>query len=114
MKTFFLILSLNFIVTGLFSQVITFNHTVEFTTDDAGGLKAHITVTIEKGEPGFTYMLYKGNFRGEVFIKSEPTSEKSYVFENIPEGKYFLKIEDNQKRPAGITININKDEAAKQ
>ncbi|MFO7657639.1 MAG: hypothetical protein R6W78_11275 [Bacteroidales bacterium] len=114
MKTYFLILSLNLFVTGIFSQIITFDHKVEYTSKSANDIKARITVTIQKGEPDFTFVLHKGDFRGEVFKKSEATSEKSYVFENIPEGKYFLKIEDYKKRPAGITININQDEAAKQ
>jgi hypothetical protein len=49
-------------------------------------------------------------FDGEVLMKSERTSAKSFTFKGVKPGKYFVKIEDNRGSPAGRTVEIKENE----
>ena len=61
------------------------------------GTDGKIEVIIEQGEPEYIYFLYdKEPWQGgNLVIKSDPTLNNVFVFENLPAGRYFAGAIDN-------------------
>ena len=106
MRRSLLVILLVFIAKIAVSQVIEFDHSVKFNEQKK---TADIKIIIHKGEPEFTYFLLKNDFKGVIVKSSTLTQRTKYVFKDVPVGKYFIKIEDKYKRPAGISVIVGKN-----
>lgn len=98
---------------SLFAQAIQYEVKVKYKNTPSG-TTADITVTVKKGDPGFTYYLMTNDpIKGAIIMQSEPASGKSYVFKGVKPGKYLLRIEDKMGLPAGRTIEVRENENGK-
>jgi hypothetical protein len=105
-------ISIIFFVLGLsgFSQNIDF--TIKVDTISAGS-KANITISITEGNPEYVFSIateapWKG---GKIIQETGIQTEKNYVFENIPYGRYFIMVKDKYNKKASyqyITVPIPK------
>ena len=103
-----LILMLGLAFSSAFSQEISYEIKVKYKN----GLPAtaDITIKVTKGSPSFTFFLMTNDpIRGEVLQESGLVSKKSFTFESVEPGKYFIKIKDNNGMLAGKTVEIESE-----
>jgi hypothetical protein len=90
-----------------FCQDIQFNYEVKYTRD-ASGVKADITVTVQSGSPEFVYYITTNHpVNSKVLFKSDRTKKRSYTFEGVKPGTYFIKIEDGSGEQRGQSVIIS-------
>lgn len=89
-----------------FCQDIRFDYQVKYTRDNSG-VKADITITVTSGSPEFVYYLTTNHpVNGKVLYKSDRTKKRSYTFEGVKPGTYFMKIEDSSGEQRGQSVII--------
>jgi hypothetical protein len=108
MKKITVLLFLTFLTARfIYSQDIQFDYQIKYT-QDATGVKADITVTVQSGSPEFTFYLTTNHpVNGKVLFKSDRTKKRSYTFEGIRPGTYFIKIEDASGEQKGQSVIIS-------
>jgi len=111
MKKTIMLLGLSFLFSAfVFSQNIQYEVKVNYH-HDATAVTADITISVQSGTPNFIYYLTTNHpIKGEILMKSAPTRKKSYTFEGVAPGKYFIKIEDKSGEQTGKTVEINENE----
>jgi hypothetical protein len=73
-----------------------------------GVTSATIEITLKKGETPVKYSIINGTtLKDDILVESEFTNETDYKFNDIPAGKYLIKIEDEQGRIAGKYFEIS-------
>lgn len=107
MKRALFLLIITFLLSAsLYSQAIEYDIKIRYN-QEAAGVTADILITVTSGNPDFTYFLMTNHpVSGKVLMQSEPTKKKNYAFKGVKPGKYFIKIEDFQGRPAGKSVLI--------
>jgi hypothetical protein len=96
-----------------FSQVM-FDFTVEVNTDSKNGkITAEVVVKLNLGETPIKYQIINGTrIKDAVLFESEFINKKNYTFKDIPEGKYLLKIVDEQGRMAWKSFEVSAESKA--
>lgn len=111
MKKAIMLLSLFFMFSAfLFSQNIQYEVKVTYH-HDGPQVTADITVSVKSGTPDFIYYLTTNHpIKGETLMKSGPVRKRTYTFNGVVPGKYFVKIEDKSGEQTGKTVEINNNE----
>lgn len=98
------------LVAGTMAQEITFDIRIRYDSKEPVRT-ADVTVIVKDGEAPFVFSLMTNDpVNGKVLQQSAPVNGKSYTFSGVLPGKYFLRIEDSRKFPAGETITISASE----
>ena len=73
------------------------------------GTDGKIEVIVNAGEPEYTYFLYDNEpwQNANLIEKSGPAFRNSYVFENLPAGRYFAGVIDNSGMSTFKEVFIN-------
>ena len=101
---FIIMLSLS--IPKVFSQEIGYEIKVSYNKNQIPQT-ADINIKVTKGTPSFTfYLMTNDPIRGEILRESSPVEKKSYTFESVQPGKYFVKIVDQNGMAAGKTVDI--------
>jgi hypothetical protein len=102
----FFILMLSFSIHKVYSQEIGYEIKISYNKNQ-NPPTANIDIKITKGTPGFTfYLMTNDPIKGEILRESPPVEKRSYTFESVQPGKYFIKIVDRNGMAAGKTIEI--------
>jgi hypothetical protein len=85
---------------------------ISVTSEDVSSVAAadgKVEVNVDSGEPDYVFFLYDNEPWQDAnqVGKSAPTSDNSYVFENLPAGRYFAGVIDNSGRSTFKEISIN-------
>jgi len=100
-----LIVMLSLAFSNAFSQEISYEIKIKYKNQVPR--TADISVKVTKGTPSYTFYLMTNDPRnGEVLRESDPVERKSFTFESVRPGKYFVKIQDKNGMVAGKTIEI--------
>ena len=100
-----LIVMLSLVFSNAFSQEISYEIKIKYKNQVPR--TADISVKVTKGTPSYTFFLMTNDPRnGEVLRESDPVERKSFTFEAVQPGKYFIKIKDKNGMVAGKTIEI--------
>jgi hypothetical protein len=100
-----LIIMLSLAFSNAFSQEISYEIRVKYKNQLP--LAADIIIKVTKGAPSYTFYLMTNDPRnGEVLRESDPVEKKSFTFESVEPGKYFIKITDRNGMVAGKTVEI--------
>lgn len=101
-----LIIMMSLAFSNAFSQEIGYEVRVKYKNRVPAA--ADISIKVTKGSPSYTFYLMTNDPRnGEVLRESGPVDRKSYTFESVEPGKYFVKIVDRNGMVAGKTVDIN-------
>jgi hypothetical protein len=103
---FLLFVIMSFSMPKLFSQEISYDLKVSYNENHIP-LSADITINVSRGTPSFTFILMANDpMNGEILRESAPVDKKTYTFEAVKPGKYFVKIVDSKGMAAGKTVDI--------
>jgi hypothetical protein len=100
-----LIIMLSLAFSNAFSQEISYDIKVKYRNQAPG--VADISIKITKGAPSYTFYLMSNDpLNGKILRESGPVDRKSFTFESVESGKYFIKIKDSNEMVAGKTVEI--------
>jgi hypothetical protein len=100
-----LIIMLSLAFSNAFSQEIGYEIRVKYKNQIPAS--ADISIKVTKGTPSFTfYLMTNDPIHGEILRESGPIEKKSFIFDSVEPGKYFIKIKDRNGMLAGKTVEI--------
>ncbi|MBN2273599.1 MAG: hypothetical protein JXR41_06380 [Bacteroidales bacterium] len=89
-----------------FSQEISYEIKVSYNENQIP-LTADIKINVTKGTPFYTfYLMTNDPVHGEILRESGPVEKRSFTFDAVQTGKYFIKIVDRNGMSAGKTVDI--------
>jgi len=69
---------------------------------------ADVKIIVSKGPETFQYQITPATgINAEPIYKSRFTKKREFVFKNIPEGKYYIKLVDENGKSSGQQLIIN-------
>jgi len=100
-----LIIMLSLAFCNAFSQEIGYEIKIKYKNQVPR--TADISIRVTKGTPSYTYYLMTNDPRnGEVLRESGPVEKRSFTFESVEPGKYFVKIVDHNGIVVGKTVDV--------
>lgn len=100
-----LIVMLSLAFSNAFSQEIGYEIKVLYKNQTPR--TADVSIKVTKGTPSYTfYLMTNDPINGKVLRESGPVEKRSFAFESVEAGKYFVKIMDRNGMVAGKTVEI--------
>jgi hypothetical protein len=104
-----LIIMLGISTVSTFSQEISYEIKIKYHKEKVNPT-ADVSIKVNKGTPSFNfYLMTNDPINGQILKESNPVNAKSYTFESVESGKYFIKIMDHNGMVAGKTIEITQE-----